>query len=113
MTMATYTEIPGAASTGLLELASGVVARAMKAGATAAEAVAREGTDFSTVVRMGQVESLKESGSRAIGLRVFLGQRSASTYSSDFTADGIDHLIHGAVELGGATDVTAERMPAK
>lgn len=85
------------------ELASSVVARAMKAGASAAEAVIREGTEFSTVVRLGQVETLKESGSRAIGLRVFLGQRSASTYSSDFTSDGIERLVSGAFELARVT----------
>ena len=38
----------------------------------------REGDEFSVNVRMGQVETLKESGSRALGLRVFLGNRSAS-----------------------------------
>ena len=42
-------------------------------GATAAEAVAREGNEFSTAVRLGEVETLKESGARAIGVRVFLG----------------------------------------
>jgi PmbA protein len=94
--MATHTEILTGADADLRELASSVVARAMKAGASAAEAVIREGTEFSTVVRLGQVETLKESGSRAIGLRVFLGQRSASTYSSDFTSDGIERLVSGA-----------------
>jgi PmbA protein len=101
--MATHTEILGGLETGLRELAVDVVSRVMKAGATAAEAVAREATEFSTLVRMGQVETLKESGSRAIGLRVFLGQRSASTYSSDFTPDGIEHLIKGAFELARVT----------
>ena len=85
------------------ELATGVVSRAMKAGATAAEAVVREGTEFSTVVRLGEVETLKESGSRAIGLRVFLGQRNASTYSSDLTEDGIERLIKGAFDLARVT----------
>ncbi len=100
--MATHTEIPGV-ETELRELAAGVVSRAMKAGASAAEAVIREGTEFSTVVRLGQVETLKESGSRSIGMRVFLGQRSASTYSSDFTPDGIDRLIKGAFDLARVT----------
>src|SRR6202007_2124126 len=65
----------------LRELASEVVNRAMKGGATAAEAVVREGSEFSTLVRLGQVETLKEAGSRAIGVRVFFGQRAASTSS--------------------------------
>jgi Predicted Zn-dependent proteases and their inactivated homologs len=57
----------------LKELASDVLAKALKAGATDAEAVVYEGDEFSALVRLGQVETLKESGSRAIGLRVFAG----------------------------------------
>src|SRR5215471_7382898 len=87
----------------LCDLASDVVSRAMKAGATAAESMVREGTEFSTVVRLGQVETLKEAGSRGIGLRVFMGRRAASTYSSDFTEEGIAHLIRGALDLARVT----------
>src|SRR5215467_13926923 len=87
----------------LHDLAANVVSRAMKAGATAAEAVVREGTEFSTVVRLGQVETLKEAGSRGMGLRIFLGRRAASTYSSDFTREGIDHLVKGALDLARVT----------
>jgi PmbA protein len=89
--------------TDLKSLASDVVSRAMKAGATAAECVVREGDEFSTVVRLGQVETLKESGSRSIGVRVFFGQRAASTYSSDFSAAGIQRMLKSALELGRIT----------
>jgi PmbA protein len=85
--------------TDLRELATDVVRRAMKGGATAAECVVREGDEFSTTVRLGQVETLKESGSRAIGVRVFFGQRAASTYSSDFSAAGIERMLKSALEL--------------
>src|SRR5438309_5929713 len=85
------------------EVALDVVERATKAGATAAEAVVREGDSFSTVVRMGQVETLKEAGSRAMGLRVFIGHRVASTYTSDFSAAGIEHLVSGAPALARVT----------
>src|SRR5258708_8640929 len=97
------TETLTAVATDLREIATTVVSRAMKAGATAAEAIVREGTEFSTLVRLGQVETLKESGSRALGLRVFLGKRAASTYSSDFTEDGIERLVTGAVKLAAIT----------
>ncbi len=97
--MATHTQTVSEVEADLRDLATSVVSRAMKAGATAAEAVVREGSEFSTVVRMGDVETLKESGSRAIGLRVFIGQRTASTYSSDFSEDGIQRLISGALDL--------------
>ena len=83
----------------LRTLATDVVARATRAGATQAEAIVREGDEFSTVVRLGAVETLKESGSRGMGLRVFIGQRTASTYTSDFTEDGIEKLVSHAVQL--------------
>src|SRR6478672_946098 len=105
--MATHTQTVSEVDADLRDLATSVVSRAMKAGATAAEAVVREGSEFSTVVRMGEVETLKESGSRAIGLRTFLGRRTASTYSSDFSADGIQRLISGAIELARVTSEDA------
>jgi len=101
--MAANTEIAVATETDLRDIATDVVARAMKSGATAAEAIAREGSEFSTVVRLGQVETLKEAGSRGLGLRVFLGKRAASTYSSDFTREGVDRLVQGALELAKVT----------
>jgi PmbA protein len=88
----------------LESLTADVVAMAMKAGASDAEAVVREGDEFSVNVRMGQVETLKESGSRGLGLRVFLGTRSASTSTSDLTTDGIRLLVEGAVALARVTE---------
>ena len=80
-----------------------VVARALRAGATDAEVTYAEGDEFETEVRLGQVETLKESGSRAIGLRVLIGQRSASTSSSDLSPDGMAQLVSSAVELARVT----------
>ncbi len=74
-----------------------------------AEAVAFEGDEFSVHVRMGEVDELTESGSRAMGLRVFFeaegGQRTASTSTSDLSPDGIARLVNGAVELAKVTGV--------
>jgi len=89
--------------TDLPEVATDIVARAMKGGATAAECVVREGDEFSTLVRLGQVETLKESGSKSIGVRVFFGQRAASTYSSDFSREGLDRMVKSALELAQIT----------
>src|SRR5580704_15705708 len=89
--------------TDLRELAQDIVRRAMAGGATAAECVVREGDEFSTLVRLGQVETLKESGSRSIGVRVFNGMRAASTYSSDFSREGLDRMVKSALELSKIT----------
>ncbi|MGO9325323.1 MAG: TldD/PmbA family protein [Terracidiphilus sp.] len=88
----------------LESLVADVVAQAVKAGASDAEAVAREGDEFSVNVRMGEVETLKESGSRGLGLRVFLGRRSGSASTSDLTADGIRQLVDGALALAKVTE---------
>src|SRR2546428_12312838 len=89
--------------TDLKEIAADVVRRAIAGGATAAEAVVREGDVFSALVRLGQVETLKESGSKAIGVRVFFGKSAASTYSSDFSRQGIDRMLKSALELAKIT----------
>ena len=106
--MSTATPIPSAQSkTDMQQLAADVVERALRAGATQAEAVIREGDEFSTLVRLGQVETLKESGARGIGVRVFLGSngahRTANTSTSDFTEAGLDQLVRGAIDLAQVT----------
>jgi PmbA protein len=104
--MSTATPI-SAVETGLQKLAADVIDRALRAGASEAEVVIREGDEFSTVVRLGQVETLKESGARGIGLRVFIGpsgaQRTANTSSSDFSEAGLAHLVSGAIDLAQVT----------
>ena len=93
----------------LSRLALDIVDRALQAGASDAEATIREGDEFSTTVRLGEVETLKESGSRGVGLRVLLltdkGYRVASTSSNDFTAEGTEHLVRGAIALAQVASV--------
>src|SRR4051794_14363025 len=89
--------------TDLKEIAADLVARAMRGGATAADAIAREGSEFSTIVRLGQVETLKEAAARAVGLRVFDGKRVGSTYSTDLTPQGLQQLLDGALALAKVT----------
>jgi PmbA protein len=89
--------------TDLKEIAINVVRQAMQGGATAAEAVAADGSEFSTTVRLGNVETLKESGSKGIGVRVFIGQRAASTYSSDLSPEGLRTMVDAALHLAKVT----------
>jgi PmbA protein len=84
-------------------LATQLIDQALAAGATDAEVVLYEGNEFEALVRKGEVERLKESGSRAAGLRVFLGARTASTSTSDLTPAGLERLVHGAVALARVT----------
>lgn len=95
--------MPTETTTDLRPLAQSVLQKALRAGATDAEAVVYEGEEFSALVRLGEVETLKESGSRAIGLRVFLGHRVASVSSSDFSPDSLDRLAENALALARIT----------
>jgi PmbA protein len=98
------TSLPNETALDLESLAADVVALALKAGASDAEAVAREDDEFSVNVRRGEVETLKESGSRGLGLRAFLGKRSGSASTSDLTAEGIRQLVEGALALARVTE---------
>lgn len=95
--------MPGRAQNQLEQIAQDLVGRAMHAGATAADVVVREGEEFSAVIRMRQTESLKEAASRALGLRAFVGTRSASTYSQDFSQRSLEHLVERTLAMARAT----------
>ena len=87
----------------LEQIAQDLVSRAMKAGATAADAIVREGDEFSTTIRLGQIESLKEAASKVLGIRIFLGTRSASSYSSDFSSASLTTLVDRTLAMARVT----------
>lgn len=87
----------------LEELASGVIEQAKKGGATGAECTISEGDHFSVNVRMGEIESLQEAGSRGAGVRVLIGKNAGSAYTSDLSDDGIAHMVRSALELAKIT----------
>ena len=83
----------------MLDLAQEVIRLALDAGATAAECTIAEGDEFSANVRMRELETLKEAGSRAAGLRVLIGKRVGSSYTSDLGSEGIRHMVRSALEI--------------
>ena len=84
----------------LLDLANGVVRKAMARGASDAECTIAEGDEFSAEVRMREIESLKEAGSRGVGLRILMGKRTGSSYTSDLSGEGIERLVADALAQG-------------
>jgi PmbA protein len=81
------------------ELAAQTIRLALEHGATDAECTLAEGEEFSALVRMRSLERLKDAGSRAAGLRVLVGQRVGSSYTSDLSAEGIRKLVDSALEI--------------
>ena len=87
----------------LLELAQDVVRRAQALGATDAECTIAEGQEFSANVRMREIENLKEAGSRGAGLRILIGRKTGSSYTSDLSREGIELMVKSAIELADIT----------
>lgn len=76
-----------------------LIALAIKHGADAADAAARAESSEGVSVRLGALEDVERSESEEIGLRVFVGQRSASIHTSDFSPAGFAELAGRAVEM--------------
>jgi PmbA protein len=87
----------------LRELADDLLRQARAAGADTADVVIGEGTDFSVTVRRGEVETLNEAASKALGVRVFVGRRTANGYTSDFSATALARLVSDTVAMARAT----------
>jgi len=87
----------------LEQIATDLVARAMQGGATAADVTVLESDDFSTSLRLGQIEKLKEAASKALGLRVFRGVRTASSFSSDFSSPSLQRLVDRTLAMAQVT----------
>ena len=84
-------------------LATDLLKMARTAGADAADLLVAEGTEFSATVRQGEVETLKEAGSKGLGIRVFVGKRTASSYTSDFSRPALQRLVEETVGMARAT----------
>ena len=80
-------------------MAQSLVERAVKAGAEAADALYSGDLSTSVQVRLGELEHVSRSEGEEVGLRVFLGQRSASVSSSDFSAEALAALVDRALAM--------------
>jgi len=80
-------------------LAQDLVARALAAGASAADAVFACDASTDVQIRLGALEDVQRSESAGIGLRVFDGQRSASVSGSDLSDSGLATLAQRAVAM--------------
>jgi PmbA protein len=76
-----------------LDHAADIVARATRAGADAADSVVVSSGSTEVSVRLGKVEDIQRSESGDLGLRVFVGSRSASASTSDLSPAAIAALV--------------------
>ena len=81
------------------ERAADIVTRATAAGADAADAVYAADMSLDISVRLGALEDVGRSESAELGLRVFVGKRSASVSTSDLSPDALTALVDRAVAM--------------
>lgn len=87
---------------GYAQLAADVLARAKQCGATEADIVVADGETFSVQVRVGAVDRLSKAREKRLGLRLFVGKRSACTSTSDFSKDSLERLVDETCTLAKA-----------
>ncbi|MBI3602966.1 MAG: TldD/PmbA family protein, partial [Nitrospirae bacterium] len=84
------------------DLAADMLARAKQHGASEADVVVADGRNFSVQVRLSAVDRLTKAREKRLGLRVFLGKRSASAATSDFSQESLDRLVSDTCTLAAA-----------
>ena len=76
-----------------------IVARAKRSGADAADAVFAADAALDVSVRLGALEDVGRSESEELGLRVFVGDRSANVSTSDLSGSAIDAVVERAIAM--------------
>ena len=76
-----------------------LIAAAKRAGADAGDALYVGDASTQVQIRLGELEDVERSEGEEIGLRVFVGTRSASVSSSDLSADAMAALVERAVAM--------------
>lgn len=90
---------PGAPDMSNLNLLADLISRARAAGADAADAFLTAGTSLSVERRLGRTEQVERADSRDLGLRVFVGRRSAIVSSTAVDPAGFAGLAERAVAM--------------
>jgi PmbA protein len=80
--------------------AGALIESARKAGADAADVLYAGDASLGIQVRLGELEDVGRSEGEEIGLRVFIGQRSASVSSSDLSQEALSALVERAIAMG-------------
>ena len=82
-------------------MAQRLVEQAVRAGAETADALYSGDLSASVHVRLGELEQVGRSEGEEVGLRVFLGRRSATVSSSNFSEEALAALVGRALAMAG------------
>ncbi len=86
-----------------LALAQWVLGEARRRGASAAEVLLVSAESIAAGVRLGEVEKLKSSRERRLGLRIFVDHASANASTAEMERDSLDGFIQNTVAMARLT----------
>jgi PmbA protein len=86
------------------EIAEKVIKEAIKMGVEEAEAFLENNREFQLEVRNGDVETVKQSTTKGIGLTVYKDKKLGFSYTSDLTPDSTQEFIERTVQLSEVAD---------
>lgn len=81
------------------KIAESLVQRGIAAGATAADSLYAGNRSSSVQVRLGELEDVSRAEGEEIGLRLFVGQRSATVASSDLSDEALGRLVERCLAM--------------
>ncbi len=81
------------------DIAKSLVDRGISAGASAADALYVGDRSSSVQVRLGELEDISRSEGEGIGLRLFVGQQSATVASSDLSEEALSTLVERCLAM--------------
>ncbi len=80
-------------------LATEIIAEFKKQGVDACDVYIVNGSQFSSTIRLGQIEKLQQSISKGLGMRIFKNDATALTYTTDFTDKSVKNLVKETMEI--------------
>ena len=87
-------------------LAEELVKKCLQKGADAAEAFIESSRNLSVEVRNGEIETVQESSTQGVGLRVFVKGKTAFSSSNDLRESSLENTVTSAIEF--AKNMTAD-----
>jgi PmbA protein len=86
------------------KIAEKVVKKALQLGVDEAEAYVENNRDFELRLRNGEVETVKQSTTKGIGLTVYKDKRLGFSYTSDLSPESLDEFTKKTVQLSDVAD---------
>lgn len=86
------------------KIAERVVQEALKLGVDEAEVYLESNRDFDLRVRNGEVETVKQSTTKGIGLTVYKDKKLGFSYTSDLTDESLEEFIKRTIQLSEVAD---------